>query len=127
MTIDLPSNGSTVPLFVKCLEALQNLHTLEILSADDVLTSPLKNALKRVQLPRVHTLILPLAAHPLIGRCPNVEDLICVIRYNMVSSDDFLASLASNRNSIKRLVIPLVFWTHPSRAPFCQLYDLHDD
>ena len=115
--MDIPSNGTVVPLFVKCLEALHNLRTLEIVSVDDVMTAPLKNALKRVELPQVQTLILPLAAHPLLRNCPNVEDFVCVVRYNFnTPSDGLFKSLASNRDSkVKRLAIPLVLWSKPSR------------
>jgi len=116
MTVTLPSNGTTILLFVKCIEALQNLHTLEIASADDVMTIPLKNALKRVKLPQVQTLILPPATHPLLRHCSNVEDVIFVVRYTIMSYDGLLGSLASNRDSkVKRLAIPLILWSNPSR------------
>ena len=116
MTVEIPSNETVIPLFVKCLEALQNLRTLEIVSMDDVMTTPLKNALKRFELPQIQTLILPLAAHPLLRTCPNVEDVVCVVRYNYTSSDGLFKSLASNRNSkVKRLAMPLGLWTNPSR------------
>ena len=116
MTLEIPSTGTVVPLFVKCLEALQNLRTLEIVSADDVMTAPLKNALKGVELPQVQTLIIPPAAHPLLRKCPCVEDVVCVVRYSFTSSEGFLKSLASNRNSkVKRLAMPLVLWSEPSR------------
>ena len=124
MTVDIPSNGTVIPLFVKCLEALQNLHTLEVMSVDDDMTSPLKNALKRVNLPQIQTLILPLAAHPLLRTCPNVEDIVCVVRYNYTSSDGFLKSLGFIRDSkVKRLAIPLVLWSEPSRKWLSVLYD----
>ena len=60
------------PLFVKCLESLPNLHTLEMGSpAGNYNTTPLKSALKGVELPKIKTPILPFAAHPLLQRCHN--------------------------------------------------------
>ena len=112
----LPSHGSAFPLFVKCLKSLQNLHTLEIGRAEGAITTQLKIALKRVKLPQIKTLILPPAAHPLLRHCHNIEDLVCVVKDKTVASDDFLGSLASNRDSkVKRLAIPLVLWCNPSR------------
>ena len=120
MTVHLPWNGAnTLPSFVKCLESLPNLHTLEIGSGDEITTTPLKNALKRVKLPQIKTLIIPPAAHPLLQCCRDVEDVVCVVRYKPISSDEFLESLASNLDSkVERLAIPLVLGTNPSRKWF---------
>jgi len=109
-------NDTTFPEFVKCLESLPNLHTLEIARADADVTTPLENALQRVQLPQIQTLILPSTAHPLLRHCPNVEDVVYVVGEEVISSDEFLVSLASNLGSkVKRLAIPLVSWGDPSR------------
>ena len=107
----------TVPLFVKCLESLPNLHTLEIPQANIRVTVPLEKALKRIKLPQIKTLIMHPAAHPLLRHCHGVEDFVCVVR-NMdknIPSDSIVSSLASNRNSkVERLAIPLVSWANPS-------------
>lgn len=108
--------NSAIPPFVRCLESLPNLHTLEIGQGDNSIATPLENAVKRIQLPQIKTLILPPTAHPLLRPCHNVEDVVWVIRDNTISSDEFLESLASNRDSkVKRLAIPLVSWGNPSR------------
>lgn len=102
--------------FVKCLEFLPNLHTLEIAWAGGHITIPLEDALKSVKLPQIRTLILPPTAHPLLRNCHNVEDVVCVVGDEVISSDEFLASLTSNRDSkVERLAIPLVSWDDPSR------------
>jgi len=107
--------GSIISLFVKCLESLPNLHTLEVGLVGGV-TIPLKKALKGVKLPQIKTMVLPPAAHPLLQHCCNVEDVFCVVGYENVSSEEFLGSLASNRDSkVKQLTIPLVSWDNPSR------------
>lgn len=114
--MNLPLNTPIVSLFVKCLESLPNLHTLEVAQADEVVKDPLKNALARVRLPQIKTLILSPAAHPLLRHCHDVEDLVCVYQHVAISSDSVLGSLASNLDSkIKRLVIPLISWVNPSR------------
>ena len=98
-----------LPPFVRCLESLPNLHTLEIGQAEGPITTPLKNALKRVKLPQIKTLILPTTVYPLLQHCCNVEDVICVVRDTTVFSDEFLGSLASNQDSkVRRLAVPLV-------------------
>ena len=113
--MDLSWKDSAVPLFVRCLQSLPNLHTLEITRAGGSATSPLKGALQRGKLPPIKTLILPPAAHPLLRHCHDVEDVVCVVRYGTISSDEFLGSLGFNRDSkVKRLVIPLVLWDNPS-------------
>ena len=116
MKVHLLPYGSTLPSFVKCLEALPNLHTVEIGWADGAITASLKTALKRVKLPQIKSLILPPAAHPLLRHCRDVEDVVCVVKDKTTTSDEFLGSLTSNRNSkVKRLAIPLVLWSNPSR------------
>ena len=109
-------NNSILPKFAKCLESLPNLHTLEIGRADDAIRTPIKNALKRVKLPQIKALILSPAAYPLLRRCHNVEDIVCVIGNNGASYDELIGSIASNRDSkIKRLAIPLVLGGNPPR------------
>ena len=112
--------GSFFSLFVKCLESLPNLHTLEVGLVGDV-TSPLKKAFKGIKLPQIKALTLPPAAHPLLRHCCNVEDVICVGGYETIHSEGFLGSLVSNRDSrVKQLTIPLVSWDKPSSKSFTE-------
>ena len=109
-----------ITLFVECLESLPNLHTLEIRQADAPSGRLLKKALKHTKFPQIKALILPPAAHSLLRHCHGIEDLVCV-RQACINfpSDMIFSSLASNRESkIKRLMIPLVSWTNPSRKRF---------
>ena len=102
-------------MFVECLKSLPNLHTLEI-GVVYHSPKPFKEALKRVELPQIKTLILPPAAHTLLKHCPNVEDVDWVTRDGYGTSDEFLGSLGSARDSkIKQLAIPLVLTGNPSR------------
>ena len=117
--------GNTVILpFVRCLESLPNLHTLEIGRTNGSITTQLKKALKRIRLPHIKTLIIPPETYPLLQYCCNVEDVVWVTRDNTVSSDEFLGALASNRDSkVRRLAIPLVSWGDPYRKLSCTLCD----
>ena len=108
----------TSPPFAKCLESFPNLHTLLIGCVGDWIATPTQDVLKGVELPQIKTLILPPAVHPLLQHCPNVEEVFCAFyRYDeILPSDGFLKSLASNRESkVKRLAIPLVLWPNASR------------
>ena len=83
---------------------------------EDAAAASLSNALKRVKFPQVKALILPPAAHPLLRHCHNVEDVVCVVRERITSSDEFLRSLASIPDpKVKRLAIPLILCDNPSR------------
>jgi len=121
MTVYFVSDTSALSKFIRCLESLPNLHTLEIGQEDGGSTPSLekralKLKLKHVELPQIKTLILPPAAHPLLRRCPNVEDVNWVTENSAAPSDEFLESLASIPDSkIKRLAIPLVLPGNSSR------------
>ena len=105
-----------VPLFVRCLETLPNLHTLEVAEWDSSSNDQLRVALWCVELPQVKVLILPATAHSLLKHCPNVEDVVWVTRWPSLWPDAPLRSLTSNRDSkVRRLAIPLVGWNKPSR------------
>ena len=108
---------STVPLFVKCLWSLPNLHTLEVSWGNMRITGPLEKAPEHIELPRINSLVIPPATHPLLRHCHGVEDLVRVVRYPPTStlSDGILSSLGSNRDSkVKRLAISLVSWANLS-------------
>ena len=116
MSVGFMWGDTNLPPFIRCLESLQNLHTLEIGLVNESITTPLKNALEGIKLPQIKTLILHPATYPLLQCCYNVEDVVCVVRDATISSDEFLGSLASNRDSkVRRLAIPLFSWGNPSR------------
>ena len=122
MTMDIIWNKSSFPPFVKCLQSLPNLHTLEIGWVNSSATTELNDALTGAKLPQIKTLILPHAAHPLLQHCRDVEDVVCIAGNVSVSPDEFLGSLPFWRDSkVKRLAIPLVSWVNPSRKRFSAL------
>ena len=113
-------DNSTLPKFIKCLESLPNLHTLEIGWSHRCTTTPLESALKGVELPQIKALVLPPAAYPLLQHCRDVEDVVCVVKYEVsMSPDEVLGTLTSNQDSkVKRLAIPLVSRGNSSRKRF---------
>ena len=124
MTVDLVWSKSTFHPFVRCIQSLPNLQTLEIGWVDDFVTTPLKHALRGVKLPQIKTLILPPSAYPLLQHCHDVEDVVCVAGYQTISPGGLLRSLTSNRDSkVKRLAIPLIMWANPSRKLFGTRWD----
>jgi len=115
MTLHSLWNVANLPLFVRCLESLPNLHMLEIGWSDNYITTPLENALQGSKLSQIRVLILPPSAHPLLKRCCNVEDVDCVVNDKPIPSDKFHDFLASIRGSkVKRLAIPLVLYCNTS-------------
>ena len=119
ITVHLPWYGVNYYPFITCLESLPNLHTLEIGWTDELITSPLNDALEGVKLPQIKNLILPPVAHPLLQHCCNVEDVACVVKHEKSPPDGLIESLASNQDSkIKRLAIPPVLWVNTSRKWF---------
>jgi len=110
-------NNSSLPGFIKCLGSLPNLHTLEIGQVDYYPTPLLRSVLGDVELPQIKALILPPTAYPLLGKCPNVEEVVCVSMGMdfLFVFDEFCESLVSNPDSkVKRLTIPLISSSNPS-------------
>jgi len=93
-------------MFVKCLAALPNLHTLEVgcmLKVQDLGFSAAILGGRKLQLQQVRKLILPPTARFLLRSCPNVEDLTCC---DMAPTEAFLESIvAGGLNRITKLSI----------------------
>ena len=125
-TVHFSWNKSTFPPFIKCLESLLNLHTLEIGWVECSVTTSLRDALKGVKLPQIRTLILPPSAYPLLQHCRNVEDVVHIVRGESETavSDEFLRTLASKQGSnVRRLAIPLILWADLSCRRFITLHN----
>ena len=93
---------SILGTFVRCLEALPNLHTLEVISMGTHYSQPLRHALGGVELPQIRTLILPSMAHSLLRHCPNVDDLTCT---PFRPDKEFVESLAKGQQKLRRFAV----------------------
>lgn len=78
LTFRVDRDSDLMQLFVDCLLALRNLHTLEIAPTSLPLVTLFGSAFKaRPQYRCVRKLIAPSGAHPIIQCLPNLEELVC--------------------------------------------------
>ncbi|KAF9789813.1 hypothetical protein BJ322DRAFT_1044359 [Thelephora terrestris] len=78
LTFRVDRDPDLMQLFVDCLLALPNLHTLEIAPTSLPLVTLFANAFKhRPQYRSVRKLIAPAGAHPVLQSLPNLEELVC--------------------------------------------------
>ena len=113
----------TTKLFVECLAALSNLHTLEIISMEgegkvQSFVTALEELQLQLQLQKVRTLVLPPKAHRLLEYCPNVEDLTCCAAEPDEAFAESLVEGGLNRVTKFSLVYPGDIDIWPSRVHF---------
>ena len=80
LTFRVDRDSEIMQLFVDCLLALRNLHTLEIAPTSLPLVTLFSSAFAfkhRPQYPSVRRLIAPAGAHPILQCLPNLEELVC--------------------------------------------------
>ena len=78
LTFRVDRDSEIMQLFVDCLLALPNLHTLEIAPTSVPIVTLFCNAFKnRPQYRCVRKLIAPSGAHPILQCLPNLEELVC--------------------------------------------------
>jgi len=63
--------------FVRCLESLPNLETLQIVYASLQMTTTLNDAFKGHTFPRIRNITLPSCAHNILRLCPEVRRVVC--------------------------------------------------
>jgi hypothetical protein len=74
------STATVLPACVRAIEALPNLHTLQIVRTDRKMSTLLKNACKGHIFSQIRTISLPSRAHHILRRCPEVRRVICTSR-----------------------------------------------
>jgi hypothetical protein len=78
LTFRVDRDSEIMQLFVDCLLALRNLHTLEIAPTSLPLVTLFGNAFKNhPQYRSIRKLIAPSGAHPILQCLPNLEELVC--------------------------------------------------
>ncbi|CAE6467863.1 unnamed protein product [Rhizoctonia solani] len=65
-----------LPLFVRLLGSLPNVHTLEIQHACGTMTTALKGAFRGHVFPSIQKVILPTCTHEILRCCPEVREVI---------------------------------------------------
>jgi hypothetical protein len=78
----------------ECLSALPSLHTLEIVDSSHAATGMVKAAFKhKPDFPNIKRVTIPLTAHPILSRLPNVEEIVCLRGTMRVNVRPLLSSL----------------------------------
>ncbi|KDR72797.1 hypothetical protein GALMADRAFT_101124 [Galerina marginata CBS 339.88] len=72
------STSTVLPAFIRAIEALPSLTTLQILSAHHKMTTSLKKAFEGHVFPQVKTVVVPSYAHNILRSCPEVKRVICI-------------------------------------------------
>ncbi|KAF9650409.1 hypothetical protein BDM02DRAFT_1432761 [Thelephora ganbajun] len=109
LSVDLvfqkPEIQSRLSSFVRCLRALPNLHTLEIVYyLGGKNSTAIKRAFLSVRLPNVLTLTVYSGAESVIKACPNVR-AVTLICGGFVIPDSAVDLLADMRHTIRRVAI----------------------
>ena len=74
------STPTVLPACVRSIEALPNLHTLQIVRTHHKMSTVLKSAFEGHVFPQVRTISLPSHAHHILRCCPEVRKVICISR-----------------------------------------------
>jgi hypothetical protein len=77
VTLTRFQTSKVLPPFVKLLNALPNVHTLEIPHAHSAMTGALKEAFEGSVFPTVQKIILPTCAHEILRCCPEIREVTC--------------------------------------------------
>ncbi|KAF8953679.1 hypothetical protein BDZ97DRAFT_1871256, partial [Flammula alnicola] len=71
------STASVLPALIRGIEAVPNMHTLQIIKAHHKMSSTLKDAFEGHIFPQVRTIVLPTHAHNILRCCPEVRRVVC--------------------------------------------------
>ncbi|KAF8646023.1 hypothetical protein AX16_007448 [Volvariella volvacea WC 439] len=77
VTITRCSTSTVLPAFVRCLESLPNVHTLQIVHAHTQMTSHFKDHFEGHILSTIRTVVLPSHAHNVLRCCPEARKVVC--------------------------------------------------
>jgi len=101
--VSYPCDEGTLRRFRECLIGLPSLHTLEIVNTRLENKSSMggytREIFRRPDFPGIRKVTIPLIAHPLLSRFPNMEELAC---FGHTTSLGVKPLLASVRGPYKR-------------------------
>ena len=102
MGVTLPhySTETVLPACVRAIEALPNLHTLQIVRMDHKMSTLLKNAFKGHIFPQIRIISLPSRAHHILRRCPEVRKVICISQRN---SSTLVSAIAKHCKKVEEV------------------------
>ena len=93
------STRTVLPAFARCLDALPNVHTLQIFRAHSQMTTALKEVFEGRSYPHIQTAVLPTLAHNVLRCCPAARTVIC----NAGDGSQLVTALAKGRKKVERL------------------------
>lgn len=93
------ASDEVLPSFARCLEALPNAHTLQVLRAHTQMTTHLKNAFEGRSFPAIQTVILPSHAHNILRCCKEARVVIC----NFGDGSKLISAIAKECKNVERL------------------------
>jgi hypothetical protein len=67
-----------LPVFLKCLENLPNLHTIKVVFAPLSMTTTIKSTFEKASLPTIRTVVVPAYCHEILRACPEVRSVWCM-------------------------------------------------
>ena len=94
------SIATVLPACVRAIEALPNLHTLQIVRTHDKMSTMLKNAFEGHVFPQVRTITLPSHAYHILGCCPEVRRVICISR---IDSSTLVSAIARGCKKVEEV------------------------
>ena len=102
MSVTFPhySTATDLPTWVRAIEALPNLHTLQILRTHHKISSDLKKAFEGHVFPQVRTISLPTRAHHILRCCPEVRKVICI---NGMNSCSLVSAIAKGCKKVEEV------------------------
>jgi hypothetical protein len=77
VTLTRYKTTTVLPPFVKLLQSLPNVHTLQVPHAHSAMTGALKTAFEGSSFPSIRTVIMPTCAHEILRCCPETRDVTC--------------------------------------------------
>ena len=94
------STATILPAWVRAIEALPNLHTLQIGGTHRQISTLLKNAFEGHIFPQVRTISLPSHAHHILRCCPEVKK---VISSDRLDSRSLVSAIAKHCKKVEEV------------------------
>ncbi|KAK1224762.1 hypothetical protein PQX77_012309 [Marasmius sp. AFHP31] len=100
-TLTQCSPQTVLPALARCIQALPNLHTLQILNSTTGMAGLIKNSFGGLSFPQIRTVILPSDAYSLLLHCPEVRHVVCNL--NDASQQKLVAPIVKVCKKVERI------------------------
>ncbi|KIM44350.1 hypothetical protein M413DRAFT_443346 [Hebeloma cylindrosporum] len=95
------STDTVLPACVRAIEALPNIHTLQIIRTHDKMATVLNNHFEGHIFPQVRTITLPGHAHNILRSCPEVRRIISNTRMNSTTLVSVIAKVCKKVEEVE--------------------------